>query len=191
MTFCFIQAIERGQGSTYGSILNSMRSTIRNTNSGGGGLGNDVVTSLIGMLSTGGSVSGGLRQVFAHLAHLHLMSSYEVKSSLKPQISPFSWHKFICQVLYQLIYYLLLLIQSNPFRSLSSYYQPMPFSLLATGATINFLPAIWCVYKTFLPVNVCRTDWSQQYIYFIRYLCVLGMEPFWQKLNMLNIFYCL
>lgn len=62
MTFCFIQAIERGQGSTYGSILNSMRSTIRNTNSGGGGIGNDVVTSLIGMLLTGGSVSGGLRQ---------------------------------------------------------------------------------------------------------------------------------
>lgn len=62
MTYCFIQAIERGQGSTYGSILNSMRSTIRNTNSGGGA-GGDVVTSLIGMLLTGGSVSGGLRQV--------------------------------------------------------------------------------------------------------------------------------
>ncbi|PON58864.1 Zinc finger, LSD1-type domain containing protein [Parasponia andersonii] len=59
MTFCFIQAIERGQGSTYGSILNSMRSTIRNV---GNGVGNDVVTTLIGMLLTGGSGSGGLRQ---------------------------------------------------------------------------------------------------------------------------------
>ncbi|PON99781.1 Zinc finger, LSD1-type domain containing protein [Trema orientale] len=59
MTYCFIQAIERGQGSTYGSILNSMRSTIRNV---GNGVGNDVVTTLIGMLLTGGSVSGGLRQ---------------------------------------------------------------------------------------------------------------------------------
>ncbi|KAF4395234.1 hypothetical protein CsatB_007127 [Cannabis sativa] len=64
MTYCFIQAIERGQGSTYGSILNSMRSTIRNTGSGGGGIGGggDVVTTLIGMLLTGGSAGGGLRQ---------------------------------------------------------------------------------------------------------------------------------
>jgi hypothetical protein len=30
MTFCFIQAIERGQGTTYGSILNSMRTTQAN-----------------------------------------------------------------------------------------------------------------------------------------------------------------
>ncbi|KAG5231121.1 hypothetical protein OIU77_010082 [Salix suchowensis] len=57
MTFCFIQAIERGHGATYGSILNAMRTTIRNTgNNPGGG---DVVTSLIGMLLTGGSGSGG------------------------------------------------------------------------------------------------------------------------------------
>lgn len=63
MTFCFIQAIERGHGATYGSILNAMRTTIRNTgNNPGGG---DVVTSLIGMLLTGGSGGGGggLRQV--------------------------------------------------------------------------------------------------------------------------------
>ncbi|CAK7347782.1 unnamed protein product [Dovyalis caffra] len=39
MTFCFIQAIERGHGTTYGSILNSMRTTIRNTGSGLGGSG--------------------------------------------------------------------------------------------------------------------------------------------------------
>ncbi|PRQ57131.1 putative Caspase-like domain-containing protein [Rosa chinensis] len=38
MTFCFIQAIERGQAATYGSILNSMRNIIRSTGSGGGGL---------------------------------------------------------------------------------------------------------------------------------------------------------
>lgn len=63
MTFCFIQAIERGHGTTYGSILNSMRTAIRNT--GGNNLGGgDVVTSLIGMLLTGGSGGGsGLRQV--------------------------------------------------------------------------------------------------------------------------------
>ncbi|KAJ7961877.1 metacaspase 1 [Quillaja saponaria] len=58
MTFCFIQAIERGNGTTYGSILNSMRTAIRNTGGGGGG----GMTSLISMLLTGGSLSGGLRQ---------------------------------------------------------------------------------------------------------------------------------
>lgn len=74
MTFCFIQAIERGQAGTYGSILNSMRSTIRSTGSGsglGGGVtsllggGGGAVTSLLGMLLTGGSDTGGLRQVSA------------------------------------------------------------------------------------------------------------------------------
>ncbi|XP_058104125.1 metacaspase-1 isoform X2 [Magnolia sinica] len=59
MTFCFIQAIERGHGATYGSILNSMRTTIRNT---GNDMGGGAVTSVISMLLTGGSVSGGLRQ---------------------------------------------------------------------------------------------------------------------------------
>lgn len=66
MTFCFIQAIERGHGQTYGSILGSMRNTIRNTGSGGD-IGGGQVTSLITMLLTGGSVGGlggGLRQVF-------------------------------------------------------------------------------------------------------------------------------
>lgn len=63
MTFCFIQAIERGQGTTYGSILNSMRSTIRNTGESAG-VGGGTVTSLITMLVTGGSLStGGLKQV--------------------------------------------------------------------------------------------------------------------------------
>ncbi|XAR54215.1 hypothetical protein NMG60_11029248 [Bertholletia excelsa] len=62
MTFCFIQAIERGQGTTYGSILNAMRSAIRSTGSESSALGGGVVTSLLTMLITGGSVSGGLRQ---------------------------------------------------------------------------------------------------------------------------------
>lgn len=60
MTFAFIQAIEKGQGATYGSILNAMRSTIRKTGdelAAGGG----AVTALLTMLLTGGS-SIGLRQ---------------------------------------------------------------------------------------------------------------------------------
>ena len=65
MTFCFIQAIERSpQGTTYGNILNSMRTTIRNTGSGGGvSVGGGVVSSVLTMLLTGGSGMGGLRQV--------------------------------------------------------------------------------------------------------------------------------
>ncbi|XP_008802515.1 metacaspase-1-like [Phoenix dactylifera] len=59
MTYCFIQAIEKGNENTYGSMLNSMRSTIRNTsNTMSGG----PVTSLLTMLLTGGSLGGGLRQ---------------------------------------------------------------------------------------------------------------------------------
>lgn len=64
MTYSFIQAIERGQATTYGAMLNAMRSTIRNTDDdlGGGG----IVTSLITMLLTGGS-GGGSRQVWLSL----------------------------------------------------------------------------------------------------------------------------
>lgn len=64
MTFCFIQAIERGHGANYGSILTAMRTAIKNAGKGGSG-GGDVVTSLVSMLLTGGSLSGvgGLRQV--------------------------------------------------------------------------------------------------------------------------------
>lgn len=58
MTYSFIQAIEVGNATTYGNMLNSMRSTIRNTDNLGGG----VVTSLLTMLLTGQSLSGGLRQ---------------------------------------------------------------------------------------------------------------------------------
>lgn len=52
MTYCFIQAIERGYGSTYGSLLNAMRSAIHTAE-------NQVVTSLIDMLLKGGSYEGG------------------------------------------------------------------------------------------------------------------------------------
>ncbi|XP_031094987.1 metacaspase-1-like [Ipomoea triloba] len=57
MTFSLIQAIERGQGTTYGSILNAMKSSIRSSDSD---LGGGLVTSLLTMLVTGGSI--GMRQ---------------------------------------------------------------------------------------------------------------------------------
>nr|GMC98401.1 metacaspase-1-like [Ipomoea batatas] len=57
MTFSLIQAIERGQGTTYGSILNAMKSSIRSSDSD---LGGGLVTSLLTMLVTGGSI--GTRQ---------------------------------------------------------------------------------------------------------------------------------
>lgn len=62
MTFCFIEAIEHGNASTYGSLLSSMRNAIRNarTSTGGGGSGGAVVGSLLTMLLTGGSLAGGL-----------------------------------------------------------------------------------------------------------------------------------
>ncbi|XP_059300439.1 metacaspase-1-like [Lycium ferocissimum] len=59
MTFSFIQAIEHGQGTTYGGILNAMRSSIRSSDNG---LGGGIVTSLLTMLITGGSVGIGMRQ---------------------------------------------------------------------------------------------------------------------------------
>lgn len=67
MTFAFIQAIEKGQGNTYGSILSAMRSTIRKTD---GELAGSV-TTLLTMLLTGGSVGGGLTQVF----HFQIVSA--------------------------------------------------------------------------------------------------------------------
>lgn len=61
MTFAFIQAIERGQGTTYGSILTAMRSTIRKTDSD---LGGDSASSLLSMLLSGARApSIGLTQV--------------------------------------------------------------------------------------------------------------------------------
>lgn len=67
MTYSFIQAIEQGHGTTYGNMLNAMRSTIRNT---GSELGGGIVTSLLTMLLTGGSLSGGMRQVCLSLLAL-------------------------------------------------------------------------------------------------------------------------
>ncbi|PIM99466.1 Metacaspase involved in regulation of apoptosis [Handroanthus impetiginosus] len=61
MTFAFIQAVEKGQATTYGSILNAMRSTIRRNNDDIGG-GGGVVTTLLTMLLTGGSAGMGLTQ---------------------------------------------------------------------------------------------------------------------------------
>ena len=65
MTFCFIQAIERGQAQSYGSVLNAMRDAIRSTNVNSG-MGAGPVTSLLEMLVSGGSItpiSSGLTQV--------------------------------------------------------------------------------------------------------------------------------
>ncbi|WMV20004.1 hypothetical protein MTR67_013389 [Solanum verrucosum] len=59
MTFSFIQAIEQGKGTTYGGILNAMRSAIRSSDNGVGG---GIVTSLLTMLITGGSAGVGMRQ---------------------------------------------------------------------------------------------------------------------------------
>ncbi|KAJ3692639.1 hypothetical protein LUZ60_011734 [Juncus effusus] len=59
MTFCFIQAIEQGQASTYGTILNSMRSTIRNTRPVDG-VGR--VTTVLAVLLNGRSVLRGFKQ---------------------------------------------------------------------------------------------------------------------------------
>ncbi|GFP89413.1 metacaspase-1 [Phtheirospermum japonicum] len=62
MTFAFIQAVERGHGATYGSILSAMRSTIRKTDGELAAAGGGTVTTLLSMLLTGGSASGGLTQ---------------------------------------------------------------------------------------------------------------------------------
>ncbi|XP_058207454.1 metacaspase-1-like [Rhododendron vialii] len=59
MTFSFIQAIERGQATTYGNILTYIRSNLRNTDTD---IGGGVVTSLLTMLLTGGSLGFGIRQ---------------------------------------------------------------------------------------------------------------------------------
>ncbi|XP_076950480.1 metacaspase-1-like [Bidens hawaiensis] len=60
MTFGFIQAIERGHASTYGSLLGSMRNVI-NTARGYSGDGG-AVTSLLAMLLTGDSLAIGPNQ---------------------------------------------------------------------------------------------------------------------------------
>ncbi|EPS67192.1 hypothetical protein M569_07584, partial [Genlisea aurea] len=64
MTFCFIQAIEHGHASTYGTMLTAMRSAIRDAGGSAPDLGGGMVTSLLTMLVAGGSAGGvgGLRQ---------------------------------------------------------------------------------------------------------------------------------
>ncbi|KAK4848789.1 hypothetical protein QYF36_017361 [Acer negundo] len=61
MTFSFIQAIESGQATTYGNILNAMRHAIRSVGTEGGGVPAVAPnTNLMNMLLSGGSVSGHL-----------------------------------------------------------------------------------------------------------------------------------
>ncbi|KAK4792508.1 hypothetical protein SAY86_022943 [Trapa natans] len=67
MTYSFIEAIERGHGGTYGSMLNAMRSTINNSTSGSSEIfgrpgGGDLVSSLLTMLLEGGSLASRIRQ---------------------------------------------------------------------------------------------------------------------------------
>ncbi|XP_071720225.1 metacaspase-1-like [Rutidosis leptorrhynchoides] len=61
MTFSFVrnEAIEHGNASTYGTLLNSMRNAIRSATSDK--MGGSVVTSLV-LLLTGGNLAGGLNQ---------------------------------------------------------------------------------------------------------------------------------
>lgn len=75
MTYSFIQAIERGHATTYGNILNSMRSTIRNTDND---LGGGIVTFLLTMLLSGGSLSGGLRQVYIRVLVVTAHKSWHI-----------------------------------------------------------------------------------------------------------------
>lgn len=57
MTFCFIEAIEQGNASTYGSLLSSMRNGIRNATRSVGGGG---VTSVFDKLNYDGGGGGGM-----------------------------------------------------------------------------------------------------------------------------------
>ncbi|MFS7964217.1 putative metacaspase type I, plant [Helianthus anomalus] len=45
MTFCFIDAIEHRNASTYGSLLSSMRNSIRSARGGGGSSGGGAVVN--------------------------------------------------------------------------------------------------------------------------------------------------
>lgn len=65
MTYCFIEAIEHGNASTYGSLLSSMRNAIRNAPRGFSGSGGG---SVLDMLSGGGqNGSRGFTQVLMYL----------------------------------------------------------------------------------------------------------------------------
>lgn len=75
MTFSFIQAIEMGQGATYGSILKYMRSNIKNKNDT---KNRGPITTLLTILSMGGSLGGVLRQ------EPQLSSNYQFDVYKKP-----------------------------------------------------------------------------------------------------------
>lgn len=69
MTYSFIQAIERNQAQTYGSLLAAMRQAIRDANASlgsGGGIpvlaGGGLLGSLLGSVFGAGS-GGGLTQI--------------------------------------------------------------------------------------------------------------------------------
>lgn len=138
MTYAFIQAIERGHASTYGNMLNAMRSTIRNTDSG---LGGGIVTSLISMLLTGGSL-GGLRQVWFSILSF-------VWPDMRKCISG-SWIVFQFNGFLQLCFLSLMpCLCRFQLASLTSLWM-----VFAAGTTANRQWNIWCVYKTFLPVGI-------------------------------------
>lgn len=67
MTFCFIQAIEHNPVTTYGGVLTAMRTAIRDAGGSGSSvpdIGGGMVTSLLSMLVSGGSLTaGGFSQV--------------------------------------------------------------------------------------------------------------------------------
>ncbi|TYH97158.1 hypothetical protein ES332_A12G224700v1 [Gossypium tomentosum] len=67
MTYSFIQAIEYGRATTYGNMLNAMRSNIRHVDEGG------FVTSLLTMLLTGGSLGGRSRQVSSNMLNAYIL----------------------------------------------------------------------------------------------------------------------
>ena len=81
MTYCFIQAIERGQATTYGNMLNAMRAAIRDADQRAAirdadtSVGGGVVTTLLTMLLTGRS-GVGLRQVFNFLHEFTSLSYF-------------------------------------------------------------------------------------------------------------------
>ncbi|KAM7273657.1 hypothetical protein ACFE04_028321 [Oxalis oulophora] len=66
MTYAFIQAIERGHGTTYGKLMSAMRSTIRNADSFVDG---GPVTHLLSMLLTGAGLLNRITQEPQLTAH--------------------------------------------------------------------------------------------------------------------------
>ncbi|GJR46463.1 hypothetical protein Tco_1314566 [Tanacetum coccineum] len=84
MTFSFIQAIEHGNASTYGALLGSMRNAIRSAKCDMGA-GGGAITSLLSMLLTWGSLTGGLGG--GRFGQLYYMFSSDVELSKFPSSS--------------------------------------------------------------------------------------------------------